>query len=902
MTPTAKTLYIMDGSAYIFRAFHATPAMTTQAGFPTGALFGFTNMLRRLVAEYVPDYLAVAFDAARVTFRTEMYPEYKANRSAPPDELLQQIPRIRDLVDAFRIPAMIQEGVEADDLIASMVKKARAQGIPVVIVTSDKDLMQLLGDGVTMLDPMKNRVLDVPDVIERFQVPPEKVVDVLALAGDASDNVPGVPGIGEKTAGKLIAEFGSLDAVLAQIDKVSGAKRQENLRTYKDLALLSRELVRLKDDVDVAFDLEALRLSNPDYAALGKLFQEFEFKLFLRDIQSKLKAEEAPAVSAELVRPPKDYRTILTEEELDAAIAACRAAGVYAFDLETTSLHALEAEIVGVSLSWADHQGVYIPVAHRGLGVPRQLPLALVLERLTPLWMDEGVGLLGHNIKYDWLVLRRYGVTLPRIAFDTMLASYLLDAGQTTHSLDALARAVLHQPTITFEEVAGKGKDQLTFDLVDVARATQYAAEDADVTRLLYKVLEPALKAAEGLDLLQTVELPLALLLGKMEERGILIHAPTLQELSSQFEKELQSLEAQAWASVGQEFNLNSPKQLQKVLFEDLALPVKKKTQTGPSTDQEVLEQLAGLHPLPALILEHRSFSKLKSTYLDALPSLADAQGRVHTNFNQTIAATGRLSSSGPNLQNIPVRTARGREIRRAFVPAPGQLLLSADYSQIELRILAHLSQDKALCESFNMGEDVHRRTASEIFNVPALFVTPAQRAAGKTINFGVIYGMGPNRLAQSLGITHSEAKKYIDAYFVRYKGVQEYFDALVQEARSQGFARTMFGRRRPIPELNETRPHLQALGERLAINTPIQGTAADLMKMAMLRVQRRLDAEGSPAQMLLQVHDELVLEAPSDYIPTLRALVSAEMVGVARLRVPLVVDTASGPTWLDAK
>lgn len=895
-----ETLYIVDGTAYIFRAFYANPHLSTSKGVPSSALFGFTNMLRKLIQDHMPDYLAVAFDAGKETFRTEMYDQYKANRSAPPDPLLQQIPRVHELTQAFNIPTLIQKGLEADDLIASLTRKAQAQGIPVVIVSSDKDLMQLIGPGVTMMDTMRDRIFEEADVIERFQVPPHKVVDVLALAGDSADNVPGVPGIGEKTAGKLIADFGTLENLLANIDKVSGKKRKENLANFKDQALLSRELVRLREDCEVEFDLEALRLSNPDYPALEKIFREFEFYRFLQDIQDRLSPDEQAEATAE--EPEKSYRAILTEAELDEAIAACAQAEAFALDLETTSLDALKAELVGISLAWEDHAAVYIPVGHRALGTPRQLPQALVLEKLRPLLTDPEVKVITHHGKYDWQVLRGQGLTLGRLYFDTMLASYLSDPSRPSHSLDALALELLRYRTTSYEEVAGKGKKQIGFDMVDLEVATKYAAEDADVTRLLYQKLVPALEEVQGQALLRDLELPLVTVLARMERHGILLDAQALRQMAGDFQKELDELESQAHAVVGEPFNLNSPIQLRKILFEDLGLPVKKKTRTGPSTDQSVLEQLAEEHELPKLILEHRSFAKLKSTYLDALPELRDEQGRVHTSFNQAVAATGRLSSSNPNLQNIPVRTARGREIRRAFVAPEGYTLLSADYSQIELRILAHLSGDETLCEAFNQGEDIHRKTAAEIFGVPQVMVSKEQRAAGKTINFGVIYGIGSTRLASSLNIRREEARKYIDAYFARYSGVSAYFEGLVHSAQRLGYAQTMDGRRRPLPELLSPRERIRALGERLAVNTPIQGTAADLIKLAMIQIQARLDQSSLRAHMLLQVHDELVFEVHQDDLEPLRSLVLGQMSQVRPLRVPLVVDAATGPTWLDAK
>lgn len=1279
MSTSPETLYIMDGSAYIFRAFYANPNLTTSTGFPTSALMGFASMLRKLIRDKRPDHLAVAFDVSKTTFRTELYDQYKANRSNPPDELLQQIPRVQELVRAMNIPVLAMNGFEADDLIATMVKRAlQVKNLDVVICSADKDLMQLIGPRVTMYDAMRDRVFKTDNVVERFQVPPDKVAQVMALAGDSSDNVPGVPGIGEKTAGKLIKEFGDLDTLLNSIDKVSGKKRKENLTNFADQARLSLELVTLRDDLKIDFELKDLKLSDPNYPELEKLYREFEFKRFLAEL-ARDQAQGAPEATTSLQQHKTETTTILDEAQLDDALAACADAGLFAFDLETTSVDPLKAEIVGFALAWQDNAGVYIPVGHRALGTPKQLALDAVMAKLAPLLSSTEIKKIAHHAKYEWIILHRHGVPFNGVVCDTMLASYLLDPARRSHSLDNLARDVLGKTTIAYTDVAGKGRKQVTFDMVPLDIAAPYAAEDADVTRLLYKALWPRLEEASLVDLHDTMEMPLSRVLAIMEMNGIRIDTDTLQKLSTDFQAELDQIEKRAFEAAGKEFNLNSPVQLRQILFEELELPVKKRTKSGPSTDQSVLEALKGKHPLPGIILEHRTIAKLKSTYIDALPELMHEDGRVHTDFNQAVTATGRLSSSNPNLQNIPVRTARGREIRRAFIPAEGHTLLAADYSQIELRLLAHLSGDKALVEAFKSGEDIHRRTAAEIFDLPPLFVTPDHRRTGKcvhpdtlifandaltpigalndcpedqfqpldevwthdgagrpikvnasynggtkplyhvvtrrgvvtctarhafvtsrgdlacihdgslqagvelktphipsltdhpydallshaeppldatsptpsnalawlygllvahngdveqgpvisiptpegsperaetdphaqwrhvvcqearwlgfhpenhpegvtlhpsdhspdlaalhamndghahgepsgaaaphipqwilksgrtalhhflgglidadgavdasgaltfdtahatfagqlaaaclttnlpvevettwdearrrfdfrltlsndatnalrhtlrrpdrrarldefapsdaldageaaapvpntvlqiiaagqgpcvdlnvdsqdhlyltnglithnTLNFGIIYGMGAGRLARDLEIKRAEASEYIERYFERYKGVSDYFDELIDKTRTTGFATTMFGRRRPIPEVLSPRGNIQALGERLAQNTPIQGSAADLIKIAMIRIQERIESEAWPARMLLQVHDELVFEVQDDRLTDFTALVVEEMTDVTRLRVPLVVDTGKGQSWLEAK
>lgn len=900
MGDATKKLYILDGNYYIFRAYYGNQYLSTADGFPTGAIYAFTRMLQRLIAQERPHWMAVTFDIARASFRTALYPEYKANRAAPPEELVKQAPHIHDLVRAHNIPVMMHPDYEADDLIATLVKKARAAGMEVMIVSADKDLMQLLDEGTGMMDTMRDRVYRLADVEERFQVGPDRVADVLGLAGDTSDNIPGVPGIGEKTAGKLIAEFGSLEGLLSNIDKVSGKKRQENLREFAEQARISRELALLRTECEVELDVAALTVGEPDAAALEAFYQRFEFTTLLHELQQQRArpAPPPPVASAE-----KDYRPLLTSAALAEAVSAARQAPWVSVEAILAGEDVHGEPLVGVGLSWGSHQGCYVPFAHRYIGVPAQLTWEEARELLRPLLEDPSVPKVGHRIEHAWIALRRHGVALQGVKADVMLMAYLLDATRKTDDLDALASGTLGVTLKARKDVVGTGRKQVSFDMVDIDAATAWAAARVDAAGLLYAHLAPELAAAEKLQTLHdTLELPLALVLARMASHGLLVDVGQLKALSALYDRELVELAQQIFEEAGGEFNINSPSQLAKVLFEDLGLPVLKRTKTGPSTDQSVLEQLGEEHALPALITEYRSFAKLKSTYVDALPALVGADGRLHTEFNQAVAATGRLSSSNPNLQNIPVRTARGKEIRKAFAAPAGHLLLSADYSQVELRILAHFSGDPALVGAFRAGEDVHRRTAAEIFHVAPEAVTPQQRAVGKTINFGVIYGMGATRLARDLGITRRDADRYIAAYFERYGAVKSYFDGLVSSAEQLGYTTTLFGRRRAIPELTSGRQHLRAFGERTAINTPIQGTAADIIKLAMLEVQQRIDDEAWPAAMVLQVHDELIFEVQQNAADAFGALVARTMREVVQMEVPLVVDLNFGATWLDCK
>lgn len=947
------TLYIVDGSAYIYRAFFAIRNLSNSKGFPTNALFGFMQMLRKLLEQEDPDFLAMTFDPFGhdvPSFRFEMYPEYKANRDAMPDDLRVQLPFFQQLVEAMNIPVLVVPGIEADDLIATLTHKALEQDLHVCICSADKDLMQLLGDErVRMIDTMRDKVFKEEDVIARFGVPPHQVKYVMALSGDTSDNIPGVPGIGEKTGGQLIQEFGDLENLLANIDKVSGKKRKENLTEFADQARLSLDLVTLKEDCPVDLDLDALRLSAPDIDALTELMTELEMRTPLRDmttwakkkgfLEGKSPAPVMPKPERTDKKAKKSYRTITTEKELDNVIVEILEAGRLSFDLETTSIDPLDAEIVGFALAWEPHQGVYIPTAHRYLGAPDQLGTGFVIEKLRPILEDEDFPKIAQNYKYEWMVLAQgkwaspksgaakkppeseqgllFGAAQPEhgqpdfgstpvllkgVQWDTMLMSYLIDPGKLSHGLDAIAKDYLSHENITYKDVAGSGKNQLSFEMVDIESATKYAAEDADITLLACDKMAPVIDEAGLRQIHDEMEIPLSVVLAKMERNGISVDTEMLKELGKEFEGYLSNLQESIDEAAGQPLNANSPTQLREILFGKLGLPIKKRTQSGPSTDQSVLEQLAELHPLPSLILDYRSFSKLKGTYIDALPLLIrEDTGRIHTDFNQAVTATGRLSSSNPNLQNIPVRSDYGREIRRAFIPARGKKLICADYSQIELRIMAHMSGDSALLEAYRRGDDIHSATAAGIFGVDISEVTSDQRRAAKTINFGVMYGMGANRLARDLKIPRKEAKAYIDQYFARFSGVKAFFERLQDHARDVGYAETMFGRRRILSAI-EGFGAQRAFAERVAVNMPIQGSAADIIKKAMLNIQDRIEAEGLSILMLLQVHDELVFEVDEAHVESAARLIRHEMEGVVELDVPLTVELGIGDNWMDAK
>lgn len=894
-TPNPIRIYLVDGQAYIYRAFYAVRELQTSQGFPTNAIFGFTNMLQRLLQDQQPQHLAVVFDAKGKTFRNDLYTAYKANRSAMPETMRPQIPRIKEVVRAYRIPVLELEGYEADDIIATLADHWEKQGAEVVIVSGDKDLMQMVSDHVTMLDTMKGEQIGIAEVRAKFGVEPERVVDVQGLMGDATDNIPGIPGVGEKTAMKLIHEWHDLENLLQHADEIPG-KLGEKIRANVELARVSKTLATLHRDVPIHVSLPDLAIEEPDTRQLAALFQEFEFRRLLADLKV---SAAAPTPSAAPTDDAGVYETVRTAKQLDEVLRAIRKAKTFCLDTETTSLNPLEAELVGVSLAIEEKKAWYLPVGHNTLDADPQLTREEVLAALRALLEDPTLSMIGQNTKYDAMVLAQSQLWPRNFGGDTMIASYLLDPNKR-HNLNDLAWEHLQYRMVTYESVTEGGKKN--FAEVSVADATRYSGEDADITLRLAHQLFPRVQAEDMGALFTDIELPLALVLAKMELTGIRIDTQFLASLSTEFGEHRRRLEKEIYEAAGEEFNLASPKQLQVILFDKLGLPRGKKTATGSSTDSSVLEALAEQYPLPAKILEYRGFTKLQSTYVDALPKLVQAKtGRVHTSFNQTVTATGRLSSSNPNLQNIPIRSEEGRRIREAFLPEPGQILLSADYSQIELRLLAHLSEDPVLMESFQQNQDVHARTASELFAVPIPDVSADQRRQAKTINFGIIYGMGALRLARSLGIPTKTAQTYITQYFARYGRIKSYMDGIVTEGRERGYVTTLLGRRRYVPELRSFNQQLASAAERAAINTPIQGTAADLIKMAMVAIDRRLTQEQLQTRMLLQVHDELLFEVPEPELERVKSLVREVMEGVMSLRVPLRVDIGTGRNWAEA-
>jgi DNA polymerase-1 len=935
-TPAA-TLYLVDGYALIYRAFFAMIArpLTTRRGENTSAAWGVTNFLLRLLERRRPDYLAWVHDVGE-SFRHQAYPQYKATRQKLTEQLQQEfdrsVQRIEQILEAFRVPLVGVEGYEADDVIGTLATAAR--GLQVVIVSGDKDFYQLIGPGVALLNPgrggpaaVEEHWVDQTNASERLGVPPERVVDYLALVGDTSDNVPGVKGVGEKTALELLKTFGDLDAILANAERIPGKRAREAVQQYADLARLSRELVTIRRDVSLPLDLDRLRVRPPDVGRLTELFTELEFRSLIPKLSSLEVAAAGnatpatprdPAVtgapSLATLTPARAEPTIVDDPaELLAAVAEWRRAPLLALDTETTSLDPMRAELVGMSLAVAPGRSWYLPFAHvapdgelAGGTAPPNLP-PLTSELLAPvrdLLSDPRVPKAGHNIKYDWLVLRRAGVELSGVSFDSMLASFVLDPGRRSHALDELARERLSLALRTYAELVGRGKAERPFAAVPLADAARYCAADSEIVLRLHDAFLPELEDHQLVRLLETIEMPLMPVLVDMESRGVCLDLTRLGEISRAFAGELTALERAIHHAAGTDFNINSTPQLRHVLFEKHQLPILKKTKTGPSTDYEVLEQLAAMgHEVPRLLIEYRELSKLKSTYVDALPGfIHPLTGRIHTSFNQTGAATGRLSSSDPNLQNIPVRTPRGEAIRRAFVAPPGAMLLTADYSQIELRLLAHLSGDSAFVEAFEQGGDIHRQTAAIIFGVAQDQVTPEMRARAKTINFGTIYGQGAFALSRQLGITQDDAKRFIEQYFTRFAGVRAWLDRTVAEAREKGYVETLFGRRRYIPELKDRNYNIRAFGERTATNSPLQGSAADLIKIAMIRIAGALKERGLASRMILQVHDELVVEVPPGEEEAATELVKRHMEGAAELRVPLVVSVGLGMNWVDAK
>ncbi|MHB8345673.1 MAG: DNA polymerase I [Acidiferrobacterales bacterium] len=893
-----KPLVLVDGSSYLYRAFHAMPNLTNSRGENTGAVYGVANMLRRLLADYDPDYIAVVFDAPGKTFRDEIYGEYKAHRPPMPGELSMQLAPLHAVVRAMGLTLLMSEGVEADDVIATLADQATSAGMDTVISTGDKDLAQLVGDRVTLIDTMTNTRYDRAAVVEKFGVPPERIVDYLALVGDPVDNIPGVPMVGPKTASRWLMQYGSLDAIKQHAPEIGG-KVGESLRASLETVDLSYRLATVIRDVELGVTMEDLRRRAPDVEQLRLLYRDLEFKSWLAALGGINRSGDGKAPAGTVA-----YMTVSEPAQLDGWIERLRVADLFAFDTETTDLDVMNAELVGLSFTDLCGEGAYVPLGHVSPGERAQLDRSQTLRKLKDLLEDPGHKKVGQNLKYDMSVLANHGIELRGIEFDTMLESYVLDSTGSRHDMDGLALKYLGYKTIKYEDVAGKGKSQINFSEVPIEKATQYAAEDADVTLRLHQELWPRLEQVPSLArLFRDIEMPLVPVLSRIERHGVRIDAEMLRRQSGELALRLLELEQEAHQLAGRPFNLASPLQIQEVLFNEQKLPVLKKTPKGqPSTAEEVLQELSLNYALPRVILEHRGIAKLKSTYADKLPEMINARtGRVHTSYHQAVAATGRLSSSDPNLQNIPVRTTEGRRIRQAFVPEPGNRLLSADYSQIELRIMAHLSGDRGLLGAFEQGSDVHRATAAEVFGVSPELVTDEMRRNAKAINFGLIYGMSAFGLAQQLKIDRGAAQDYIDLYFARYPGVKDFMDRTRVQARALGYVETVFGRRLYLPEINAANQARRQYAERTAINAPMQGTAADLIKVAMLAVDSWLLGSGARTRMIMQVHDELVFEVPEAELETATRQIRRCMTEVARLAVPLVVDIGTGMNWDEA-
>ena len=921
---TEKTpLILVDGSSYLYRAFHALPPLTNSKGLPTGAVKGVINMMRRLQKDYPESTLVVVFDAKGKTFRDDMYSEYKANRPPMPDDLRLQIEPIHNIIEAMGLPMLVIDGVEADDVIGTLAIQATAISQPVVVSTGDKDIAQLVNEYITLVNTMTNTVLDHDGVVEKFGVPPELIIDFLALLGDKSDNIPGVPGVGEKTALGLLQGIGGLDEIYQRLDEVAGldfrgAKNMApKLEEHKELAYLSYLLATIKTDVEMPLNISQLHNQAPNQERLAELFDQLEFKSWVKELSAEDSAArpssavgqiDTPAVEI-AVKPVqanivKDYQIVLTEAHLEDWIEKIKAAELIAVDTETTSLDYMIADLVGISVAVEPGEAAYIPFGHDYLGVPEQLSRELVLAALKPLLEDPGIKKVGQNLKYDMSIFAQHGIALQGIEFDTMLESYVLDSVATRHDMDSLAEKYLGEQTIKFADVAGKGAGQLTFNQIALEIAGPYAAEDADITLRLHQVLWPQVSAHTSLGKVFTdIELPLVPVLSRIERTGALVDDTLLFQQSQELALRLAELEREAWDLAGQEFNLASPKQLGDILFTKLEIPILKKTAKGaPSTKEEVLQELALDYPLPKVLIEHRGLAKLKSTYTDKLPVMINrTTKRIHTSYNQSGTATGRLSSSDPNLQNIPVRNAEGRRVRQAFIPAEGSKMVAADYSQIELRIMAHLSEDPSLLAAFAAGQDIHRATAAEVFSTHPEQVTIDQRRSAKAINFGLIYGMSAFGLAKQLNIGRKQAAEYIDTYFDRYPGVLNYMNSVRSSAAEAGYVETYFGRRLYLPEINSRNGMRRQAAERTAINAPMQGTAADIIKLAMISVDDWLQNSDLRSVMIMQVHDELVLEVPEDELQVVSEGLMQRMESAATLKVPLLVDVGVGNNWDEA-
>ncbi|MGB5159479.1 DNA polymerase I [Desulfobacterium sp. N47] len=887
-----KTLFLIDGSAYIYRAYHAIRNLSNSKGFPTNAIFGFTRILIKLIEDWAPKYVVMVFDAKGPTFRHDIFKDYKATRPPMPEDLQVQIPFIKEITKAFNLPVIEIQGYEADDIIGTLARKAEESGFSVVMVTGDKDFLQLVTDKSIIWDPMKDKITDLDAFRKDFGLIPEQMIDVMGLSGDTSDNVPGVPGIGPKTALDLIKTFGSMKNLYDNIDSITKKKQYENLVQFKEQADLSRKLVEIDKNAPINFEIDSFCFKNPDNPRLSELFQEFEF----RQLQQSFSGHSDLS--------GKNYSIIDNIKSLSELLRRLESANHFALDTETTSENPLKAKLVGISVSLKANEAFYIPLAHKYEGVPKQLDMNETLNMLKGVFENPDIKKIGQNIKYDWIVLKRHGIDIAGVYSDTMIASYLINPSKRAHNLDQIALDFLGHKKITFEETVGKKKPESGFSNVPLEKAVSYACEDADITLMAHDVLFPKLLEIGLKDLFENIEMPLIPVLMKMEIKGICVDRNRLSELSKHFEQQIEDLEENIYSVAGMTFNIKSPQQLGEVLFEKLMLPVKKKTKkkTGYSTDVDVLTELAQNHELPALVLRHRTLSKLKSTYTDALLEIADPETeRIHTSFNQTVTATGRLSSSNPNLQNIPVKTDEGREIRSAFVPKKGWKLLSADYSQIELRLLAHCAEDEILINAFLEDEDIHTRTAIEIFQIFPEFITPELRYQAKTINFSIMYGISAFSLSKDLGISQKMAQTYINNYFARYKEVKRFIDKTISDAHVNKKTSTLLGRIRLLPDIDSSNKIVIAAAERIAVNTPIQGTAADLIKIAMINIDKAFTEKKLKAAMLLSVHDELVFEVPPDELDMVSDLVKNMMENVWTLKVPLKVNISSGENWSQA-
>jgi len=926
-----ERLILVDGSSFLFRAYHAVPPLTNAKGEPTNAIYGVTNMLRKLIADYHSDYITVVFDAPGKTFRNELYDQYKAHRPPMPDDLRVQIAPLHNLLRAMGLPLIIEPGVEADDVLGALAQHAEQQGYDVIISTGDKDMAQLVNEHIILENTMSNTRMDIQGVFDKFGVRPDQIIDYLALIGDTVDNIPGVPKVGPKTTAKWLEHYQSLENLIAHADEITG-KIGENLRASLDYLPLSKQLTTIKCDLDLPYSIEDLKQQPMDKAELKNLLTELGFSSWLKTLDASTApvlsvaeglstgSSTAPVPSPSATpgtgpieaaqtedKPAKiasSYETLLTEQQFNDWLAQLDKAELFAFDTETTSLDYSKARIVGVSFAVTPGKAAYVPLAHDYPGVPDQLDRCEILEKLRPLLENPHKAKLGQNLKYDMHVLANHGIALRGIAHDTMLESYVLNSTATKHNMDDLAKEYLGVETIHYEDVAGKGAKQIGFQEVPIEQAGPYAAEDADITLQLHQVLSAKLaQQPRLLELYTEIEVPLISVLARIERNGVLIDAAMLAQQSLELSSQIISLEQHAHDLAGQTFNLGSPKQIQDILYDQQKLPILKKTPKGqPSTEESVLQELALDYPLPKLILEYRSLSKLKSTYTDKLPQQVDGQtGRIHTSYHQAVAATGRLSSSDPNLQNIPIRSEEGRKIRQAFIAPVGKKIVAADYSQIELRIMAHLSADEGLLTAFTEGQDVHRATAAEVFGVAPEQVTTDLRRSAKAINFGLIYGMSAFGLAQQLGLSRSQAQSYIDLYFTRYPGVKNYMDSIREQAREQGYVETLFGRRLYLPEINSRNAARRQYAERTAINAPMQGTAADIIKRAMIAADQWLTRENPDAKMIMQVHDELVFEVAQDQVDDCAAKIRTLMCAAADLEVPLLVDIGVGNNWDEA-